>query len=150
MNFRTAALAMLTASLATFGTGALAQDHACKDDLQKFCKDVQPGGGLIAKCLKEHHDAHTDACKAAFDKRASRFKERREKAKANPNAGKFEESCGDDVNKYCAKEQAGDGSIMGCLRKHRNELSPSCRALWKGRGPGKPPPEKSSDVKSDQ
>ena len=42
---------------------AFAQDDAdkavsrpCKDDIQKLCKDVKPGGGRIARCIKEHAD----------------------------------------------------------------------------------------------
>jgi len=27
---------------------------ACHDDVEQFCSDVQPGKGMIVKCLKEH------------------------------------------------------------------------------------------------
>jgi len=36
---------------------------ACSEDIQKFCKDLQPGGGRIAKCLKEHANDLSPACK---------------------------------------------------------------------------------------
>ena len=37
--------------------------QVCAEDIQKFCKDVQPGGGRIAKCLKEHACDLSPACK---------------------------------------------------------------------------------------
>jgi hypothetical protein len=50
---------------------AWAQDNAalavlragCTDDVQKFCANVQPGGGRILQCLKDHKDSLSDKCK---------------------------------------------------------------------------------------
>ena len=52
---------------------ALADDAAalaalragCAADAQKLCAGVQPGGGRILACLKEHKDALSDQCKQA-------------------------------------------------------------------------------------
>jgi hypothetical protein len=73
----------LVASLALAGA-ALAQPQegghnnamraACAADLQSLCKDVQPGGGRIMQCLKEHKDAVSAPCKSAI---AERMSERR-------------------------------------------------------------------------
>ncbi|HWT65850.1 MAG TPA: cysteine rich repeat-containing protein, partial [Terracidiphilus sp.] len=38
---------------------------ACADDVQRLCAGVQPGGGRIVACLKEHKDALSDQCKQA-------------------------------------------------------------------------------------
>jgi Cysteine rich repeat len=38
---------------------------ACAADAQKFCAGVQPGGGRIVACLKEHKDSLSDGCKQA-------------------------------------------------------------------------------------
>ena len=28
--------------------------EACKEDISKYCKDIQPGRARIVRCLKEH------------------------------------------------------------------------------------------------
>src|SRR5580704_7591521 len=62
---------LLVVCAATAVQSALAQDQlaairaACADDAQKFCAGVQPGGGRIVACLKEHKDSLSDACKQA-------------------------------------------------------------------------------------
>jgi len=41
---------------------------ACKADIDRFCKDVQPGGGRIMKCLMEHDAGLSSECKAGMSK----------------------------------------------------------------------------------
>jgi hypothetical protein len=41
---------------------------ACDTDIQKFCPTVQPGGGRILACLKQHKDQVSDGCKQAVTK----------------------------------------------------------------------------------
>jgi len=43
--------------------------EACKEDVQKFCKDVQPGDGGILRCLKEHEQELSPECKSRVEKR---------------------------------------------------------------------------------
>ena len=41
---------------------------ACETDAQKLCAGVQPGGGRIVACLREHKDQVSDGCKQAISK----------------------------------------------------------------------------------
>lgn len=41
---------------------------ACKEDVQKLCTGVQPGGGRIVGCLKQHKEEVSDGCKQAIQK----------------------------------------------------------------------------------
>ena len=41
---------------------------ACATDIQNFCAGVQPGGGRILACLKQHKDQVSDGCKQAVIK----------------------------------------------------------------------------------
>ena len=38
---------------------------ACETDIQTLCAGVQPGGGRIIACLKEHKDKVSDGCRQA-------------------------------------------------------------------------------------
>jgi len=118
--------------------------EACQADVEKFCKDVEPGEGRIVKCLESHRKELSDACQAVSDK-VGRKKAKKDKVRAN--VGKFEEACGGDVEKLCSDVEAGGGRVMGCLRKNKDKLSDSCKALWKGKGPAGPPPDKAGEPK---
>ncbi|HEY6763347.1 MAG TPA: cysteine rich repeat-containing protein [Candidatus Sulfotelmatobacter sp.] len=64
---------LLVVCAATAAQSALADDQttlaairaACAGDAQKLCAGVQPGGGRIVACLKEHKDSLSDRCKQA-------------------------------------------------------------------------------------
>jgi hypothetical protein len=58
----------LTAIL--FSSFALADDqpkasakNPCSDDIQKYCSDVTPGEGRLAKCMKKHASELSSGCK---------------------------------------------------------------------------------------
>src|ERR1700679_3533014 len=40
--------------------------EACKDDAQKFCQDVKPGGGRITNSLEDHYKEISDGCYSAL------------------------------------------------------------------------------------
>ncbi len=91
---------------------------ACKDDVQKFCKDVQPGGGRIIKCLKEHESELSEGCKQQQAAKKEARKEKREEIKA---------ACKDDVQKFCKDVKPGDGRIINCLKQNESSLSSACQ-----------------------
>ena len=61
---------------------------ACKADYEKFCKDVKPGQGWIAQCMKRHAGAISLACKEQLEAE-------REKARD------FVKACKPDAEKFC-------------------------------------------------
>jgi len=66
--------------LSVLSAGALAQQapsapagapapevrQACQADLQKFCANVQPGGGRIKECIAQHKDELSQGCRDAL------------------------------------------------------------------------------------
>ena len=98
-----------------FGTDVYAQGEGpCAADVAKFCKDVQPGGGRIAKCLKEHEKELSATCKQHNAESKRHWKE-------------TTQACHDDVLKFCKDVKPGGGRIVQCLKEHQNELSPECK-----------------------
>lgn len=63
------------------GAGVVLANGACKEDIQKYCKDVPRGEGRIIRCMKQHEAALSPECKAQIEKgkerRESRRKEKR-------------------------------------------------------------------------
>jgi hypothetical protein len=65
----------VVACVVGFSTAAFAQNQrgamreACKPDFEKYCSDVQRGGGRIVECLNKQHDSLSEACQKALDAR---------------------------------------------------------------------------------
>jgi len=88
--------------------------NACAEDVAKFCKDVQHGGGRLANCLKAHESELSPACKASRDQVKAKAKE-------------AHEACADDVEKLCKDVKPGEGRIVRCLKDNSDRLSNECR-----------------------
>jgi hypothetical protein len=91
-----------------------ADTKPCTDDVSKFCKEVKPGGGRIAACLKEHEKDLSPACKKGIEEMMVKAKE-------------THKACADDIDKFCKDVQPGKGNIGKCLKEHKSELSPECK-----------------------
>jgi hypothetical protein len=88
--------------------------EACRADVQKLCKGVQPGGGRIAACLKQHESELTPGCRERI-------------AEARKEGKEFVEACKKDTETLCKGVQPGKGRIMRCLVEHKDKLSGGCR-----------------------
>ena len=45
---------------------------ACREDAEKYCAGIQPGGGRIAICLKQNFESLSPACKQVMEQGASK------------------------------------------------------------------------------
>jgi hypothetical protein len=97
------------------GAAAAQRQGPCADDIAKFCKDVQPGRGRIARCLKLHEKDLSTTCKQQV-------------AEVKKRGQEFRAACEDDVFKFCGNVQPGGGRILSCLKQHEQELTPDCRS----------------------
>ncbi len=72
MTLRRFALAVLPLSLLAVAQPAFAIDDAvltyCKDDVERLCAGVQPGGGRILQCLKSHKEEMSVGCAQGLQK----------------------------------------------------------------------------------
>jgi hypothetical protein len=98
------------------GTAVSADEsRPCAADVARFCKDVQPGGGRIVQCLKQHENELSPACK-------QQMVETKQKLRG------VHQACQDDVQKLCKDVQPGGGRLIKCLKEHENEVSAECKA----------------------
>jgi len=109
----------LAGLLLWIGLPASAQNrNSCADDIAEFCKDVSPGGGRMARCLKQHEEDLSEECKASIEQARSKVQE-------------AQEACSDDIQNFCKDVKPGAGRIMRCLKKNEEQLSAECRETLK-------------------
>jgi len=87
---------------------------ACRADVAKLCKGIQPGGGRIAMCLKQHESELSPGCRDNIAATKEQIKE-------------FAEACKPDAENLCKGVQPGQGRIARCLVEHKDQLSAGCR-----------------------
>ena len=77
--------ALAFAATCTFAQHALAEGarprEACRADVERLCKGVAPGGGRIAKCMRDHRSEISPDCRASL--KAARDRRKAEKAQAD-------------------------------------------------------------------
>ena len=93
-------LMVFAVALLSIGVAAAADSPAakgpCADDIAKYCKDVKPGGGGIARCLKENEKQLSPACMSSIEKRVK----------------EAHQACEADVQKFCKDVKPGQGRIV--------------------------------------
>jgi hypothetical protein len=124
--FVTMAFALFAAGLAADAGAQQRRERPCAADVKKFCGDVKPGQGAIAKCMKAHEAELSPACRESSKARAEKAERVREECKA-------------DAEKFCKGIAPGGGRILSCLESRQPELQPACAAEFKGVGNRRPP-----------
>jgi Cysteine rich repeat len=79
------AVAALLPNLAFAEPGALR--GACRDDMKALCGSIQPGGGRLRDCMREHRTQLSSTCKIAI---ADRMLERKAAKRINGSASEHQ------------------------------------------------------------
>jgi Cysteine rich repeat len=88
---------------------------ACRAEMKKLCKDVQPGGGRLAMCLKQRESDLSPRCRERI-------------AEAKQDRKELSEACKADAENVCKGIEPGQGRIMRCLAENKEKLSIGCQA----------------------
>jgi len=94
------------------------QPRVCNDDVQKYCGQVKPGGGRLARCVKDNEKSFSPACQTEMEKKNKQATGKREE---------LHEACKADAEKFCKDKADGRGGAIRCLHAHDKELSEDCR-----------------------
>jgi Golgi apparatus protein 1 len=90
----------------------------CEGDVAKLCKDVQPGEGRVATCLKDNESHLSSGCQSAFNEwRLLRME--------------LTAACAGDVGRWCKDVPPGAGRVWRCLEEHEAQLGSDCRSALK-------------------
>lgn len=93
----------------------------CRDDIHKFCADVQQGGGRYRACLKQHAAELSSACQEHLKSTEARV-------------ATWRQACEADVQKLCSGVEGGGGRIVKCLQEHQADVSNACQDELSKRG----------------
>ena len=94
---------------------------SCGNDINRFCRRENLGGGQVAECLGRNQSAVSLDCKASSNELGALLKKR---AAARESVSRV---CELDRLKFCGGIQPGDAQILGCMYQSRQHLSVVCR-----------------------
>jgi hypothetical protein len=87
----------------------------CSETISKFCKDVVPGGGRIMKCLNDHRDDQSIACKDWVDGQMKSLNE-------------LMAACPEEIATFCGSDPPDKTRIYFCLLNNYVSLRLECRS----------------------
>lgn len=132
---RSIVLSFAAAAVLLFGTVASAQQDlvetvvtGCETELKTYCKGVTPGEGRILSCLYAYGDKLSGQCEFALYDAAAQLE--RFVAALSYVANE----CGDDIDKYCANVEMGEGRILACLEEQGSKIAQRCDTALKDVG----------------
>jgi hypothetical protein len=102
--------------------------QGCDKELSTFCKNVTPGEGRLLACLYAYEDQLSPRCEYALYDSSAQLD------RAINALNYTAQECGDDLQKYCADVQAGEGRLRDCLKKNEKKLSDRCKTAMKDVG----------------
>jgi outer membrane protein OmpA-like peptidoglycan-associated protein len=94
---------------------------SCSKDIQKFCKTEPLGGGRINRCLTQNRASPT--CSAAVNELTALLQRR---AAARTAVSRI---CERDILRLCNGIEPGDGNLLECFYKVKQNVSVACRQI---------------------
>src|SRR5215471_3101657 len=86
--------------------------EGCEKEMTSFCKDVTPGEGRILACLYAYEDKLSTRCEYALYDASAQLEH------ATASLTYVANECKADLEKHCAKVEAGEGRLAMCLKKN--------------------------------
>jgi hypothetical protein len=124
---RSLVVSLSTVALLIFAGAASTQQNivetvatGCESELKTYCKGVTPGEGRILSCLYAYGDKLSGRCEFALYDAAAQLE--RFVAALSYVANE----CDEDIDKYCASVEMGEGRILACLEAQGSNIQPRC------------------------
>lgn len=95
--------------------------QACKPEIDSYCSQVTLGEGRLLACFYAHEDKLSGRCQYALYEAAATLDA------FAAAVTHLAEACWDDVEKYCAEVELGEGRVGTCLLEHKDEVTEPCR-----------------------
>ncbi|KAF5829593.1 hypothetical protein DUNSADRAFT_15858 [Dunaliella salina] len=89
--------------------------QACRQDVETFCKNIEPGDGRVHICLRQNKDQLSEPCRVEETKLAAiEYSDIRLATKLN-------KLCSEEKAVYCKEVKSGRGRMIKCLLDHMAE-----------------------------
>jgi hypothetical protein len=93
---------------------------ACQAEVETFCSQVTPGGGRLLACFAAHEDKLSGGCSQALYGFSSELEAFTRALAFAANA------CYEDITRFCADVEGGEGRVAECLIENQSEVSTGC------------------------
>lgn len=94
---------------------------SCGADIAKFCKNESLGGDRVRQCLQRNSGSVSPRCIASISALTSLLEKR---AAARASVMKV---CDVDIKRRCSGVEVGDGNLLECFFKTKENVSAPCR-----------------------
>ena len=99
--------------------------EGCKEELEKYCKDVTPGERRVLACLYARSDKLSTKCEYALYDAAVQLE------RAVAALAYVANECDADLEKLCSAVAPGEGRLINCLKKNEKQVSDRCKQAVK-------------------
>lgn len=90
--------------------------EACRQDVDIHCSEVTPGDGKVHKCLVDHQDQLTAACRAETNHLSMTTATNVE---LNPSLGR---ACAPEMKAHCRGVTPGKARVLNCLLANADKV----------------------------
>ena len=94
---------------------------SCGPDIAKFCKNESLGGGRVRQCLLRNQGSVSARCVGSINALTSLL-QKRAAARAS-----VMQVCDVDIKRRCSGVEVGDGNLLECFFKTKENVSAPCR-----------------------
>ena len=102
--------------------------NGCKEEIEKYCKNVTPGEGRVLACLYAYEDKLSGKCEYALYDAAAQLE------RAVAALSYVVNECSSDLRKFCGSVAAGEGRLLQCIQKNDAQVSARCKQARKDVG----------------
>jgi Cysteine rich repeat len=94
--------------------------EGCAAEITAYCSQVSPGEGRLLACFYAHEDKLSGQCQYALYSASAQLDQ------AVGALDYLATQCRDDILKFCAQVQVGEGRVLECIKSNQASVSAAC------------------------
>jgi Cysteine rich repeat len=94
--------------------------EGCAAEITAYCSQVSPGEGRLLACFYAHEDKLSGQCQYALYSASAQLDQ------AVGALDYLATQCRDDILKFCAQVQVGEGRVLECIKSNQASVRAAC------------------------